>query len=136
MTALEHTPGSPATPDGDDALPTVELHDFEARAVCVLRTLQLALLKHPVAAQAAFNALVAEGRKFGATAEGRELRSKLERSELVHRARLVFDFGTLSLLEHNSPEILPSAYIDVLFMLGGSERSDEVLEQLFRARSE
>jgi hypothetical protein len=136
MTASEHVNAASAAPDGGDALPTIELHDFEARAVRVLRTLQLALLKHPVAAQAAFNALVAEGRKYGATVEGRQLREQLERSELVHRARLVFDFGTLSLLEHNPPEILPSAYIDVLFMLGGSERSDDVLEHLFRVRSE
>ena len=74
--------------------------------------------------------------QFAATAEGSALRDKLERSELMHRAHLVFDFGTLSLLEDNPPEILPSAYIDVLFMLGGSERADDVLEQLFKARSE
>jgi hypothetical protein len=135
MSELDDVTGAPTPPNGD-TLPTIELHDFEANAVRVLRTLQLALLKHPVAAQAAFNALVAEGRKFGLSAEGRELRNKLERSELVHRARLVFDFGTLSLLEHTPPEIMPSAYVDVLFMLGGSARSDDVLEQLFRARSE
>ena len=133
MSAFEQ--GQPAAPRAGE-LPTIELHDVETQAVRVLRTLQLALLKHPVAAQAAFNALVAEGRRFATTAEGSALRSKLERSELVHRARLVFDFGTLSLLEHNPPEILPSAYLDVLFMLGGSERSDDVLQQLFRSRSE
>jgi hypothetical protein len=133
MTAFEQ--GPPKPPNAGEP-PTIELHDFETQAVRVLRTLQLALLKHPVAAQAAFSALVAEGRKFAATAEGSAIRDKLERSELVHRAHLVFDFGTLSLLEDNPPEVLPSAYIDVLFMLGGSERADDVLEQLFKARSE
>src|SRR5580693_1180923 len=38
----------------------------------ILRRAQLLLLKHPVAAQAAFAALIAEGRRFAATPEGAE----------------------------------------------------------------
>lgn len=132
MTRRNKTP-SPRAParTGDERLPAVELHDFDDRAVRVVRTLQLALLKHPMAGQAAFNALLAEGRAFAKTAEGRALRAKLERSELVHRARLVFDFATLSMLEQSPPDVLPSAYVDVLFMLGANRRSDEILDKVF-----
>src|SRR5882672_1988556 len=130
MTRRSKTTSPPAAQRADDeGLPAVELHDFDDRAVRVLRALQLALLKHPMAGQAAFNALIAEGRAFGRTAEGRALRAKLERSELVHRARLVFDFATLSMLEESPPDVLPSAYVDVLFMLGANERSDEILNE-------
>jgi hypothetical protein len=120
---------------GDD-LPTLELHDLESSALRVLRSLQLALLKHPVACQAAFNALLAEGRAFGATREGAEQRAKLERSQLLHRARLAFDFSTLSLLEQDAPDIMPSAYVDVFFMLSGSGRPDEILHKLFQHEME
>jgi hypothetical protein len=119
---------------GDGELPVFELHDLDSRALRVLRTLQAALLKHPVASQAAFNALLAEGRRFAATPEGGALKAKLERSELVHRARLVLDFATLSLLEQDPPDVLPSAYLDVLFMLASSQRSDEILDAVFSER--
>ena len=115
-----------------DGLPTIELHDGPDRMLYVLRALQTSLLKHPVAGQAAFTALVAEGRRFAATERGSKLRTALERSELLNRARLVFDFATLALLEQDPPDILPSAYIDALFMLSSSERADEILQMLFR----
>jgi len=129
------------TPDGpqsvnapsDEDLPVVELRTAPDQTLRVLRSLQASLLKHPIAAQAAFTALVAEGRSFGATEAGRAMRTALEQSELLRRARLVFDFSTLSMLEQEPPDIMPSAYIDALFMLSSSERADEVLQQLFRS---
>jgi hypothetical protein len=116
----------------DDGVPTIELRELEDPALRVLRALQLALLKHPVAGQAAFNALLAEGRAFAATEAGRVLKQRLEHSVLLQRARLVFDLTTLSMLEENPPDVMPSTYVDVLFMLGSSDRSDEILDRLFR----
>jgi hypothetical protein len=116
----------------DETIPTIELHDFDEATLQVLRALQTALLKHPIACQAAFNALVAEGAKFAATPEGREWNAKLENSTLIHQLRYVFDLTTFSLLERESPDILPSAYIDTLFMLSGADRSDHLLDRLFR----
>lgn len=130
MDSPDKTAAGPETADG---IPTIELHDPEQQTLRVLRTLQAALLKHPVAAQAAFNALIAEGRAFAGTSRGQLAQAALERSSLLHRARLVFDFSTLSLLEQEPPDIMPSAYIDALFMLGSSARSDEILQELFRA---
>ena len=113
-------------------LPTIELRETEQGILRVLRSIQTTLITHPVAGQAAFNALLQEGRNFAKTEEGRALKTKIERSELLHRARLIFDFSTLSMLEEDPPEIMPSAYIDVLFMLASGDRTDQILDKLFR----
>lgn len=122
---------APKPGDGMD-LPTIELRETEQGILRVLRSIQTTLITHPVAGQAAFNALLQEGRNFAKTEEGRALKTKIERSELLHRARLIFDFSTLSMLEEDPPEIMPSAYIDVLFMLASSDRTDQILDKLFR----
>ena len=115
--------------DGD-GLPTVYLPSPET-ALQVLRRLQGVVLKHPVAAKAAFDALIAEGRAFAQTPEGKEWHDKLAASELLHRARLVLDFPGLSILERDSPEVLPSAYLDTIFMLASSRKPNELLDPLF-----
>ena len=119
----------------DETIPTIELHDFDESTLRILQTLQGILLRHPVACQAAFGALVAEGRMFGETPEGRELKARLENSSLVQQLRYVFDITTFSMLDRDPPDILPSAYIDTLFMLSGYARSDDLLDRLFRESS-
>jgi hypothetical protein len=119
----------PRRSDGD-GLPTVYLLSSET-ALQVLRRLQVLVLKHPVAAKAAFGALIAEGRAFAQTPEGKAWQDKLAASELLHRARLVLDFPGLSMLECDSPEVLPSAYLDTIFMLASSRKPDELLNPLF-----
>lgn len=118
-----------ASSDGD-GLPTVYLPSPEM-ALQVLRRLQGLVLKHPVAAKAAFDALIAEGRAFAQTPEGKVWHDKLAASELLHRARLVLDFPGLSMLERDSPEVLPSAYLDTIFMLASSRKPNELLDPLF-----
>jgi hypothetical protein len=114
-----------------DRLPTVHLREPDA-ATRVLRRLQALVLKHPVAAKAAFSALVAEGRAFAQTPEGKVWQDRLIRSELLHRARLVLDFPGLSMLELDSSATLPSAYLDTVFMLASSPKPGELLDPLFR----
>jgi hypothetical protein len=116
----------------DETVPTIELHDFDESTLRTLQSLQSALLRHPIACQAAFSTLVAEGRIFEKTPEGRELRARLENSSLVRELRYVFDLTTFSLLERDPSDILPSAYVDTLFMLSGIDRSDHLLDRLFR----
>ena len=123
------------TLESDETIPTIDLREFDESTLRILRSLQSILLRHPVACQAAFGALVAEGRMFGATPEGRELKTRLENSSLVQQLRYVFDLTTFSMLERDQPDMLPSAYIDTLLMLSGSSRSDDLLDRLFRERS-
>jgi hypothetical protein len=119
-----------------DGLPKVELHDPEQEELRVLRAAQLLLLKYPVAGQAAFSALIAEGRRFAQTPEGEHWRRRLSRASLVHRARLVWEITTLWMLEEDPPHLLPSAYLDALCMAASSEELEPLLDQLFRATTE
>jgi hypothetical protein len=110
--------------------PRLELRDPAPHQVAVVRAIQRALLTHPVACQAAFTALVAEGRRFGETAEGGEWRSRLMRSALLQRLRLVFDVSTLGLIEEGNGR-LPSSYLDALFMIAAGGDADGLLNRVF-----
>ena len=115
----------------DRTIPTVELQNFDEATLKTLQSLQRMLLKHPVAFQAAFSALVAEGRKFGQTPEGKTLKRKLEGSRIISQLQYIFDITSFSLLERDPPDLLPSSYFDTLFMLSASDRSDDLLDRLF-----
>ncbi len=105
--------------------------DSDARR---LREIQLAILKHPVAAQAAFAALVAEGRRFAQTEEGATLMRRLTRSALLDRVRLAFETSTLWVLDADASETLPSAYLDALFQVASGPELELVLDRLFPDR--
>jgi hypothetical protein len=115
-------------------LPRVELKSPVPIEVDLVRGLQHALLTHPVASQAAFSALVTEGRRFAETAEGREWRDRLVKSSLLRRVRLVFDLSTLGLLEEGATG-LPSNYLDALFMMAAGD-TDAVLNRTYWGASE
>lgn len=123
--------------DGIDTdLPRIELRDPTPIELDRLRELQCMLLKHPVACQAAFTALLAEGRRFAETAEGRAWRDRLAHSPLLHRVRLAFDLSTLGMLEEHGGSVLPSSYLDALFMVAGGGDTDAVLNRLFWSGAE
>jgi hypothetical protein len=88
----------------------------------ILRRAQLLLLKHPVAAQAAYAALIAEGRRFAATPEGAEWASALAGSEELRRSRRVWDAVGMNLLEDDPATIVPSRYLEAL--LGAARSAD------------
>lgn len=96
----------------------------------LLRQLQLLLLKHPVAAQAAFSALVAEGRRFAATPEGAAWKSSLASSDLVRKGRQLWDALTLNLLEEDASTVVPSAYLEAIFRVATSPELEAVLREL------
>lgn len=119
------------SPDVDDDLPTVVLSPTD-QTLHILRSLQAVILKHPAAAKAIFAGLIAEGRAFAGTPEGAAWRDRLAASELLHRARLVLDFPALSMLEPETPEFLPSAYADAVFMLASGQKPGALLDPMFR----
>jgi hypothetical protein len=100
----------PAGEPGDEAL------------VALLREAQFLLLKHPIAAQAAFAALVAEGRRFAATPEGRAWHERLARAPLVRRGRVLWESSVLGLLEETPAGLLPTALLDAV--VGAAARDD------------
>jgi hypothetical protein len=115
----------------ESGLPRIELRDPAPAELALLRSLQRALLTHPVAGQALFTALVSEGRRFAATAEGRVWHQRLVNSALLQQARLVFDLATLGMLEEREGGSLPSSYLDALFMVAASGDTDALLSRLF-----
>lgn len=119
----------------DDALaglPRVALRQPDGDPVAVLRRLQQVILAHPVAAQAAFGALVAEGRRFARTGTGAEWQRRLTRSPLLRRARAPWDAATLWMLEEGTPNVLPSAYVDALCSVAQSKDLEELVDRLLR----
>ncbi len=115
----------------DDGLPCVALDD-PLEAPQLLLQLQTSAFKHPLAAQALFCALAAEGRAFVATPEGQAWRDRLVGSELLHRARIVLDLPGFSSLGHGAPGSLPTNYVDALFSLAGERQSGDLAEALFK----
>jgi len=96
----------------------------------LLLRLRLLLLKHPVAAQAAFSALVAEGRSFAATPEGAAWKSALASSDLVRRGQRLWDAISFNILEEDPGTIVPSAYLDALLRAAEGADVDDLLRRI------
>jgi len=92
-----------AAPPDDDA------------AARLIAWVQRLLFKHPAAAQAAHRALVAEGRRFAETDEGRVWRARLDASETLRRCRPLWEAATLNVLDDDGDgDALPSQLIDLV----------------------
>lgn len=102
----------------------------EDEVVRILREGQFLILRHPVAAQAALRALVAEGRRFAATETGRRWKDRLARSELLRRGRMVWQGSVLNMLEEDSDSPLPSAFLDALLAATASADLPDLLSRL------
>jgi hypothetical protein len=113
-------------------VPRVVARPVEPDQLRILRKVQRLVLEHPVAAQAVFAALVAEGRRFAETAEGSRLRARLARSALLRRARTGFDAATLWMLEEHAADELPSTYLDVLLMAAQGKGLEPLIDRLLR----
>ena len=83
-----------------------------AELASVLQALQRALFDFPIASQAAFAALVAEGRQFARTEEGKQWEERLRNSELVVRGRVAWEVLTQSAFSEDSKTVLPTVVLD------------------------
>lgn len=102
----------------------------DEKLVQLLREGQFLILRHPVAAQAALGALVAEGRRFAETAAGRRWKRRLAGSELIRRGRMVWQGSVLNMLEEDSESPIPSAFLDAVLAATASENLPALLSQL------
>jgi len=110
----------------------LELRDTpDAELISVLRTLQEAILVHPVAAQTVFYALVREGRAFAETPEGAALREQLAHSEMVIRGRVLWDALTVRALEDDPDTVLPTAMVEAMVKAATSPGMEHMLEDVF-----
>jgi hypothetical protein len=102
----------------------------------VLRGLRSVLLQHPLASQAAFSALVAEGRRFAATPEGAEWKAALAGSDVVHKGRQVWEALSLGLVEEEPSTVVPSTYLEALFQATALPELEALLRRLRSTRAE
>ena len=112
-------------------LPTLTLAPADDELQRLLHEAQYVLLKHPVAAQAAFSALVAEGRRYAGTDPGRRWQARLRDSDLIRRGRVVWEVVTLKMLEEHPPNVLPTTYLDAMVQATASPELEPLLARLF-----
>lgn len=115
----------------DDAIPEVVLGDEESELLGVLREAQGALLRHPIAAQALFRAFVAEGRRYAETPEGAAWRERLAGSALIRRGRVVWEVGTLNVLEESPESAMPTKILDAIAKAAAARELEPMLARLF-----
>lgn len=123
--AQTEEPAAPAT-DESSPEPTERetLTDEEEEVLKLVRDARRLLFTHPIAAQKAFSALIAEGRKFATTEAGQEWVAALGSSDLLRKGRRMWSAMTLDTLEEQAPGALPSAYLELLLSFTQtSERS-------------
>jgi hypothetical protein len=113
-----------------DAFRVTAAEGREGEIADVLCRAQLVLLKHPIAAQAAFAALIAEGRRFAKTPEGATWMAALSGSDVVRQLRPVWEAVSLDMLEDDPDTIVPSAYLEVLLKAAKSTDLDALLRKL------
>ena len=111
-------------------LPRVVLGPGDDDLAEMLHEAQLLLLRYPAAAQAAFKALVAEGRRFAETPQGRRWRSRLAGSELVRRGRILWEGSALDMLEESGNTVLPSSLLDAVLSALTGGNLDAILAQI------
>lgn len=115
--------------NADEGLPVATLRPVDDELESALRAAQAVVLQHPVAAQAAWAALVAEGRRHAATGEGTALRERLSRSPMALRLKQAFEIGTFHMLDADPAGVLPATFADILLLAAGTGGLEAVLER-------
>jgi hypothetical protein len=118
-----------STPDDEDG------DDPATREVIeTLYAVQHAILRHPMVIQAAFSALVAEGRRFAATGEGAALHDRLRRGASADRARMIWEMLTTNGFVERPTHVLPTVFLERLVRSLAVEPLEPLLSRLFQPR--
>ena len=130
-----HAGRRPATlsVDGSSAseeAPHLVLRPSNDPLIELLHRASLLLLKHPVAAQAAFAALVAEGRRFAETPEGRRWKAALADSELARRGHALWEGSLLKVLEEQADAPLPTAILEAIVQAASRRDTTALLQRV------
>jgi hypothetical protein len=107
----------------------------EAQLMSALEAVHRAIFKYPMAIQAAFGALVAEGRRYAQTEDGAILCDRLARAREMGRARLLWDVLSLSAFTEQSEGPLPSVFADTLVRALRSRHLEPLLSKVLERRS-
>jgi len=117
------------------AHPRLVFGDDPDELTALLGQLQSVVVRYPIAVQAAFRALVAEGRAFAETEEGRELARSLADSQLVRRGRIAWDVVTARAFDDDPEVIVPTVFLDALARTAAVDGLEPLLSRLFEQAS-
>jgi hypothetical protein len=87
------------------------------------------IVQYPVLAQTLYAALVAEGRRYGQTAEGARWARALNQSRTVRRSRPLFEAVTTNMSEDPQNAVLPSTLLQAVRELGTTAHLEAWLSQ-------
>ena len=113
--------------------PVVRLTEENDALETVLAAVRGALMRHPLAAQAAFATLAAEGRAYARTPEGNEALQRLARSELVSRLRLIWESLGMTAFSEHGEAALPSFFVDGIVRAASEQGLEALLSKAFDA---
>jgi len=114
-----------------------EHDEHDERIDRAIHQLTRVVVKYPLATQAAYSALVREGRAFAATDEGQRIRDQLAGSELVARLRTAWELLTFGMLRDETPAgVLPSVLVEALVQAVFRNRFEARLHEAMVRRSE
>jgi hypothetical protein len=97
----------------------------------VVEALHAAIVRHPRAAQALYAALLAEGRRFAETEEGRLWRARLAGSALATAGRSLLDVVTLDALDETADGGIPTRVLDALALAARTQGLEPLLARAF-----
>jgi hypothetical protein len=99
-----------------------------------LDSLRDVLMRHPIACQAAYAALVAEGRRYAETEEGERWKQRLSGSELVANLRVIWESLSMTAFAENEEQPLPSFFLDSVVRAATEEGLESLLSRVFDSR--
>jgi hypothetical protein len=102
-----------------------------ARALVQLRRV---IFKYPMAVQAAFSNLVAEGRRFATTEEGAEWYERLKSARALGQAELLWEILSSGVFSEKPAGALPSYFVDALAHAIKKRHLEPLLTRLFERR--
>lgn len=115
--------------DPRPSLPRLTLRESDLLAR-LLRQGQELLLRHPQGAAALVRALVAEGRRFAGTDEGRAWQEQLAGSDLIKKGHLIWQAYGLDALDGAEEPMLPSQWLHTLLAAVDEADVEQVLARL------
>jgi hypothetical protein len=118
----------------DRDLPVIHLAPQRDESDATLAAVQDVVNRFPLAVQAAVRALVAEGRSYAQTDEGRELKARLVGTPLVRRLRTIWESVSEQAFVPDDRQVLPSVIIDRLAGIAAREDLDPLLSRFFEER--
>jgi hypothetical protein len=119
-------PAEPEPEPQPEPAPSSEAEELLA----LLEQARVFLLRHPIASQAVFTALVGEGRRFAATERGAAWARTLAHAPAMTRAREVWEATSLNLLTADQQSVLPSTWVEALLRSVELPELDRLLTRL------